>query len=187
MFITPGAETTTLRGGATGAVLWLVTNEPLLSFGHLAPRSGAEAAVEVVHYPATEIAMQLQRVVDASQNATTSGMALIFSSVRHEAARNIAPMLTLSLNTVPPGEHQRAHRHNAAAITLTLGGSGCYSMVGGKRCDWAPYATLVTPPGVPHSHHNPTVERAFFLIVQDGGLHYHARTMDFQFLEPIAP
>jgi gentisate 1,2-dioxygenase len=94
-------------------------------------------------------------------------------------------MLTLSLNTVPPGEHQRAHRHNSAAITLALNGGGCYSMVGGKRCDWSPFATLVTPPTEPHSHHNPTEARAMFLIVQDGGLHYHARTMGFEFLEPV--
>jgi hypothetical protein len=41
----------------------------------------------------------------------------------------------------------------------------------------------VTPPGAPHSHHNDGDRRALFLIVQDGGLHYHARTMGFSFLE----
>ncbi len=56
-------------------------------------------------------------------------------------------------------------------------------MVGGVRCDWSPFATLVTPPGAPHSHHNGGDSRALFLIVQDGGLHYHARTMGFEFLE----
>jgi hypothetical protein len=39
------------------------------------------------------------------------------------------------------------------------------------------------PPGEPHSHHNGGDVQARFLIVQDGGLHYHARTMGFQFLE----
>ncbi len=71
-----------------------------------------------------------------------------------EASRNIMPTLTLSLNTLPPGEHQRAHRHNSAAITLVLRGDDCFSMVDGQRCDWQPWATLVTPPGAPHSHHN---------------------------------
>ncbi len=42
----------------------------------------------------------------------------------------------------------------------------------------------MTPAGEPHSHHNPGAGRAQFLIVQDGGLHYRARTMDFAFLEP---
>ncbi len=122
-------------------------------------------------------------VVTAAQNATTSGIALIFSSDRQEKARNILPTLTLSLNTVPAGEQQRAHRHNSAAITLILKGENCHSMVGGEKCDWSPFATLVTPATEPHSHHNDSAERAMFLIVQDGGLHYHARTMGFTFLD----
>ena len=44
-------------------------------------------------------------------------------------------------------------------------------------------STLVTPAGDPHSHHNNGGVMAHFLIVQDGGLHYHARTMGFEFLE----
>ena len=59
-------------------------------------------------------------------------------------------------------------------------------MIGGARCAWTPFATLVTPATEPHSHHNEGDERAMFLIVQDGGLHYHARTMGFAFLEPQA-
>lgn len=183
VFLTPGGPDTSLAAGPDGAVLWLVSNEPQLAFEHLVPPDAATAAIEAVHYPAAEIAQQLQRVVEAGQNETTSGIALIFSSVRQEASRNIMPSLTLSLNTVPAGEHQRLHRHNSAAITLILQGESAYSMVGGLRCDWSPFATLVTPATEPHSHHNEGDERAMFLIVQDGGLHYHARTMGFSFLE----
>lgn len=183
VFVTPGGVEVQLSAGGDGAVLWFVSNEPQLSFDGLHPASGAQAPVETVHYPAAEIAAQLQRVVEALPNAATSGMALIFSSVRHEASRNIMPSLTLSLNTVPAGEQQPPHRHNSAAITLILRGEAAYSCVDGTRCDWSPFATLVTPPGAPHSHHNDGDERAMFLIVQDGGLHYHARTMGFTFLE----
>jgi gentisate 1,2-dioxygenase len=38
---------------------------------------------------------------------------------------------------------------------------------------------MITPPGTFHSHHNDGDEVALFLIVQDGGLYYHARTMGF--------
>jgi gentisate 1,2-dioxygenase len=186
VFLAPGGQVATLTAETEGAVLWVVTNEPQLAFDRLRPTVGADAPIEVVHYPAAEIEAQLGKVVDATQNGATSGIALIFSSARQEASRNIMPSLTLSLNTVPAGEHQRAHRHNSAAITLILKGESAYSMVGGARCDWSPFATLVTPAGEPHSHHNDDAERAMFLIVQDGGLHYHARTMGFSFLEPIA-
>jgi mannose-6-phosphate isomerase-like protein (cupin superfamily) len=185
VFLTPGGRTTTVTNlSDEAAVLWLVTNEPQLAFDRLRPVTGLDASVDVVHYAASEIARQLDRVVHATREATTSGTALIFSSDREEASRNIMPTLTLSLNTVPPGEHQRTHRHNSAAVTLILGGEGCYSIVGDRRCDWSPFATLVTPATDPHSHHNPSGERALFLIVQDGGFYYHARTMGFTFLEP---
>jgi gentisate 1,2-dioxygenase len=88
--------------------------------------------------------------------------------------------LTLSLNTLPPGDSQPAHRHNSAAITLIVDGDDCHSMVDGQAGPWQRWSTMVTPPGAAHSHHNGGDRRALFLIVQDGGLHYRARTMGFQ-------
>jgi len=183
----PGGPRYRLHGGAVGALLWLVGNQPQLAFDGSRPGLPPLAAIDVVHYPAAEIARQLELLFDAGSNDATSGQALIFSSERHEAARNVMPTLTLSLNTLPPQAAQRAHRHNSAAITLIVQGQGCHSMVAGRRCDWAPWSTTVTPPGAPHSHHNDGDERALFLIVQDGGLHYHARTMGFEFLAPATP
>ena len=182
VFVLPGGRIAIHRA-TERAVLWLVSNEPQLAVDSVAPRSPADGPIQPVHYPAAEIERQLGIVFGAAASDTTSGLALIFSSDRMEAGRNIMPTLTLSLNTLPPGEHQRAHRHNSAAITLVLRGDDCFSMVDGRRCDWRPWATLVTPPGAPHSHHNHGNGRALFLIVQDGGLHYHARTMEFAFLE----
>ena len=183
VMLTPASAPALLSAGDGGAVLWVVTNEPQLAFDGSLPPPADASPVEPVHYPAAEIAAQLGKVVSAAQKATTSGIALIFSSERQEKSRNILPALTLSLNTVPAGEQQRAHRHNSAAITLILKGDDCYSMVGGEKCAWLPFATLVTPATEPHSHHNDSDARAMFLIVQDGGLHYHARTMGFAFLE----
>lgn len=162
------------------AVLWLVSNEPMLAFEHLATDA---ARVPAVHYPAAEIERQLAIIGACRTNPGTSGLAVIFSSDGLEAWRNITPSLTLSLNTLPPGEHQRAHRHNSVAVTLALQGEACHSMVGGAKHDWIIGSTMVTPPGEPHSHHNNGAVQARFLIVQDGGLHYHARTMGFEFLE----
>jgi quercetin dioxygenase-like cupin family protein len=176
VFLTTGEPGCRITADAGGALLWVVTNEPQLALDGSQPA----ALFAPVHYPAAEIAEQLGRVYAASRNAETSGMALIFCSAAMEASRNILPSLTLGLNAVPAGEQQPAHCHNAAALTLILAGERCYSMVGGARCDWSPFATLVTPAGVPHSHHNDSAARAQFLIVQDGGLHHHARTMDFR-------
>lgn len=175
-----------LPGGAVtlhareDAVLWLVGNEPMLAFEGLRP--GATAAAPV-HVPAAEIERQLALIGACTSNDSTAGLALIFSSDGLEAWRNLTASMTLSLNTLPPRESQRAHRHNAAAITLVLQGENCHSRIAGEARAWSLGNTLVTPPGEPHSHHNGGDVQARFLIVQDGGLHYHARTMGFEFLE----
>ncbi|WP_299785261.1 cupin domain-containing protein [Ramlibacter sp.] len=173
-----GGGALTLTAGLTGAVLWVVTDEPLLAFGGLLPARGTAC----VHYPADEIARQIRIIEQATPDEDTSGRALIFSHETLEASRNLLSVLTLSLNTLPPGEAQPAHRHSSAAITLVVQGKDCHSEVGGKQGPWQPWTTLVTPPRAPHSHHNGGTRRAEFLIVQDGGLHYQARTMGFEFL-----
>ena len=162
----------------TDALLWAVDDAPLLTLHGAAPGRLAQP----VHYPAAEITRQLDLLATTRSNDATSGLALIFSGDGLEDSRNILPNLTLSLNTLPPGEAQRAHRHNSAAVTLVVQGTACHSTVDGEACPWRRWSTLVTPPGAPHSHHNAGSQRALFLIVQDGGLHYHARTMAFTFL-----
>lgn len=162
------------------AVLWLVTNEPMLAFEGLEPKG---ASAPAVHYPAAEIERQIAIIGACGTNDATSGLAVIFSSAGLEAWRNITPTLTLSLNTLPPGASQRAHRHNSVAVTLALQGEDCHSRVAGEAHPWSIGNTLVTPAGDPHSHHNNGTVQARFLIVQDGGLHYHARTMGFEFLD----
>ena len=183
----PGGPHYRLHGGACGALLWIVGNQPQLAFDGSLPAPPARATMALVHYPAAEIERQLTRLYEAGTNADTSGRALIFSSERQQASRNLMPTLTLGYNTLPPQAEQRAHRHNSAAITLIIQGQACHSRVAGQRCDWAPWSTMVTPPGAPHSHHNEGAGRALFLIVQDGGLHYHARTMGFEFLPSASP
>lgn len=184
VMVLPGGTPVEHRaGGGTAAVLWSVTNEPALAFERLNPPAAGMAAVEPVHYPAAEIDRQVAVLQALPAAADQAGVALIFSAERTADSRNAMPSLTLALNTLAPGRHQRAHRHNAAAITLSVEGEGCFSMIDGHRIDWSPFATMVTPPGEAHSHHNQGTGLARFLIVQDGGWHYHARTMGFAFVE----
>jgi quercetin dioxygenase-like cupin family protein len=179
LFTLPGGVPYRIESAAD-AVLWIAGNDPLLAFEAL--RAPETALTGLVHYPAAEIAAQLARLDAIPPGPGQSGLGLIFSSDQREAARNVLPSLTLSLNTLPPGEFQPPHRHNAVAVMLVVQGEGCYSLIDGQRVDWSPWATMVTPPGAVHSHHNDGGRRADFLIVQDGGLHQHARTMDFAFV-----
>jgi gentisate 1,2-dioxygenase len=183
VFCLPGGGETRHVAGGEDCVLWLITNEPQLAFEHLEPAPLDKAVTGAVHYPAGEIRQQLGRVQDKLAGQKIAGLALIFSSTQQARRRNILPTLTLAMNQLPPGDSQRPHRHNSVAGTLNIPSKGCYSMIDGKRVDWQPYAVMVTPPADVHSHHNDGEETMTCLIVQDGGLHYHCRTMDFRYAD----
>ncbi|MEI7783921.1 MAG: hypothetical protein WCK08_06020 [Betaproteobacteria bacterium] len=182
VFILPGGQPYS-HSAASDAVLWLVTNEPQLAFEALQPPAPGQAPTDLVHYTADEIARQLKMLQDIGRDEATAGIAVLFSSEHQEASRNVMPTLTLALNALPPGTSQRAHRHNAAAVMLLIQTEGAYSLMDGRRKNWVPWATTVTPPQSVHSHHNDGQKQAVFLVVQDGGLFYHLRTMGFAFAE----
>ncbi len=183
VFCLPGGGETVHVAGDEDCVLWSITNEPQLAFEHLEPAPPDKAVTGAVHYPAEEIRQQLARVQDKLAGQKIAGLALIFSSTEQERRRNILPSLTLAMNQLPPGNSQRPHRHNSVAVTLNIACQGCYSMIDGNRVDWQPFAAMVTPPADVHSHHNEGDETMTCLIVQDGGLHYHCRTMDFRYAD----
>ena len=183
VFCLPGGGATRHRAGDRDCVLWSISNEPQLAFEHLEPAPPENAVTGAVHYPAAEIEQQLARVAAKLAGTKIAGLALMFSSTDQEHRRNVLPTLTLGMNQLPPGDSQRPHRHNSVAVTLNIRCKGCYSMIDGRRVDWQPHAVMVTPPAEVHSHHNDGDETMTCLIVQDGGLHYHCRTMDFRFAD----
>ncbi len=181
-FCLPGGVSASHQAGASDCVLWIVTNEPELAFERARPPASGEAPIEAVHYPAEEIRHQLDLIHRMPPEKVLPGKAVNFASVALEKRRTALPSLTLAMNSLLPGESQRAHRHNSVAVTLVVQGTNCYSLVNGARIDWERHAVMVTPPGDAHSHHNEGDEMALFLIVQDGGLHYHCRTMGFSYV-----
>jgi len=181
--VLPGGVPHDHTAGLEDAVLWIVTNEPQLAFETLRAPAPGHAPSEIVHYRAEEITRQIELLYDVGRSEQTAGSALIFSAERQEATRNILPTLTLAMNSLPGGAVQRPHRHNAVAVSLVIRGDRCFSMMDGRRKDWAPWATTITPPVAVHSHHNGGNEQALFLIVQDGGIFYHTRAMGFEFAE----
>ena len=183
IFVTPGGCEQNHLAVDGHAVLWVVTNEPLLAFEQLQAPAEGFAPTEVVHYPADEIDRQIELIYETGRDEEIAGSALILSSTMQEASRNVLPTLTVAMNSLPPSVTQRPHRHNSVAVSLVIKGENCYSMIDGERKDWAPWATTITPPVSVHSHHNDGDEQAMFLIVQDGGIFYHARAMGFEFVD----
>jgi gentisate 1,2-dioxygenase len=182
VFCLPGGVPIELVSGAADSVLWIATNEPQLAFEHVAPPALEDRLVEPAHFPAATIAQESDRArAKLAGDPTVAGLAVVFATERLADRRNISPSLTLAMNQLEPGGMQTAHSHNSVAVSLVVEGERCYSVVDHTRKDWAPFVTMVTPPGSVHSHHNPGTRPAHWLIVQDGGFYYHCRTMGFRF------
>ena len=180
VFHLPGGFAVT-HAAARDSLLYVITNEPELAFEHCRPPAPGAAPIEAVHYPADDVRRELDKIAALPADKVGAGRALSFANASLEKARTCLPSFTLAMNSLLPGESQRAHRHNAVAVTLIVSGESCYSMVGGRRVAWQPHAVMITPPADAHSHHNDGDHLALFLIVQDGGLHYHTRTMGFSY------
>ncbi len=183
LLVLPGGVAQTHSADGTDAVLWIVTNEPQLAFENLRAPAAGEAPTDAVHYTGAEIRRQIDMLYDIGRNEEIAGSALIFSAERQEATRNILPTLTAAMNSLPAGAVQRPHRHNSVAVSLVINGENCFSLIDGQRKDWSPFATTITPPVSVHSHHNGGDKQALFLIIQDGGIYYHARAMGFEFTD----
>jgi gentisate 1,2-dioxygenase len=179
-FCVPGGSTVRHRAAAD-TVLWVATNEPQLQFEGLRPPGPGAAPIQPAFYPMAEIRRRLLEVYLDPRGAAMPGKSVNLGNVALEGSRTTTPSFTLAVNSLLPGEAQRGHRHNAVAVTLVLAGEGCYSLIDGERVDWEPDTVMITPPAAFHSHHNDGRELALFLIVQDGGVYYHCRTMGFSF------
>lgn len=166
---------------ADDCVLYVVTDEPALAFAHVMPAAPEAAPIAPVHYPAPLIAAQVDALSRRQMGPDTAGRALFLTSDRMLRERTCLPSLTLTLNVVLPGERQRPHKHNAAAIVFVTKQGSVRSRIGGRSFPWTQNAVLITPPNAVHSHENDGRETAIALIVQDGGLHYHCRTMGFAY------
>ncbi len=160
LFVLPGGFAHNYTAGSEDAVVWLVANEPQLAFENLQSPAQGTAPTGVVHYPAAEIERQIGIIDSVGRNESAPGSALIFSSDTNEASRNALPTLTVAMNYLPPGITQRPHRHNSVAVSRVIRGENCFSTIDGKRKDWAPWCTTITPPVSIHSHSNHGDEQA---------------------------
>ena len=177
IFCLPGGVPISFVSGEEDSILWLVSNEPQFTFERCVPPEIGSSLVKATHFPADEIAGELGKL--AGREYGEGGSAVILSSENLERRRGLSPTLTLSMNQLRAGATQPPHRHNSVAVSLIVNGPNCYSMVDGVKMDWLPWSTVVTPPGSVHSHHSEDENGAHWLIVQDGGLYNHCRTMGF--------
>jgi len=181
VFCLPGTSAT--RHEATEhSVLLCVTNEPEISFARVrAPDVASNSAILPAFFCGKRIDQSLGVVHGREGPQKTAGKSVIFSTTPMASMKTILPSLTAAINSLEVGGDQRPHRHNAAALTLSIEGEGVHSMVGDQRIDWIPFGLMVTPPSALHSHHNrgPRMMKSF--VIQDGALYYQLRNPGFSY------
>jgi gentisate 1,2-dioxygenase len=181
VFCFPGGSLSTHEAGRQDALLFCVTNEPLLAFERLRPPAPGAAAVQTTRWPAPEIERRLQKVYRRPITDNSTGTFVQFATRGTLPSSATIPTINVSVNTLAAGGDQRPHRHNGVAVTLAIEGEGVYSMIGGQRCDWSSGAAQITPAALLHSHHNRGPRRMRSLVIQDEGLHNYTRTPGFSF------
>jgi len=180
LFCLPGGGTLThAPKDDRAAVLYVVSDAPLLHFLAVEPTAHTRSPIEPVLYRADRLTAELEALRKKDMAPDAAGRAIFLTSRSMRAQATCFPDLTLTLNTVLPGERQTPHRHNAAALVYILEGGPVVSRIGNQDFPWDQDSVLLTPPMDVHSHHNGGEHWATALIVQDGGLHYHTRTMGF--------
>jgi gentisate 1,2-dioxygenase len=181
VFMLPGVQAATHHATSKRALLYALSDEPLLKYAGLFPRSDGPAATGAVLYTREEIDRHLDIQYAREADPDDAGKAVIFSTASTRGFGTTTPVLTVNVNTLPAGADQRAHRHNPAALTLSVDGDDVYSVVDDTRVDWQPSGVLVTPPGALHSHHSRGPKPMRSIVVQDSGIFFHARITGFRF------
>jgi gentisate 1,2-dioxygenase len=174
----PGGESA--HRASADALLFGVSDEPILAFNGLQPAPGRQA-VKPTHWAASEIDRHFQRVFARPRTPETTGCSVMFSCHEFAPGYNTTPMINTAINTLEAGGDQRPHRHNGVAVTLAIEGEGVHSMIEDTRVDWSNGAAQITPASLLHSHHNRGSKRMRSFVIQDEGLHYYTRTPGFSF------
>jgi gentisate 1,2-dioxygenase len=190
LFVLPGGSRTE-HEASTAAVLYHVTDEPLLAYLGVAP---TRRRFEPTLFSGAALAAELERVASEPDASSRNRIAVLLGTAEQAQTLTVTHTLWAMLGLVPVGAVQKAHRHQSVALDLVVDCQpGCYTLVGElvdpvsreivdpRRVDWVPGAAFITPPGLWHSHHNESGHEARILPIQDAGLHTHLRSLDIRF------
>jgi len=190
LFVLPGGSRAE-HVASSAAVLYHVTDEPLLAYLGVAP---IRRRFQPTLFSRAELASELERVASEPDASSRNRIAVLLGTAEQTQTLTVTHTLWAMLGLVPVDAVQKPHRHQSVALDLVVDCQpGCYTLVGDQvdpgsgqivdpqRVDWEPGAAFITPPGLWHSHHNESGHEARILPIQDAGLHTHLRSLDIRF------
>lgn len=191
-FVLPSGCQTEHRATEDATLYW-ITDEPLLRFLGVAPTT---RRFQPTRFPAARVRTELAAIEAAPHATERNRLAVLLNTSPNDRAQTVTHVLWAMFGALPAGAVQRPHRHQSVALDLVgKCEPGCYTLVGRsiddageivdpERIDWEPDGAFVTPPGLWHAHHNESGAPAWFVPIQDAGLHTYLRTLDIRFAPP---
>ncbi len=191
-FVLPAATTAVHTGGAAaGAVLYRVTDSPLLAY---LGATATDARFAPTLYAGAEVSGRLAEIEREPASRDRNRISVLLGNAATPQTLTVTHTLWAMFGVLPAGRVQRPHRHQSVALDLiTACAPGCYSLIGEEideagaivdpaRVDWEEGGAFVTPPGLWHSHHNESGSSAYLVPIQDAGLHTYLRSLDIRFV-----
>ena len=188
--VLPAGCTSHHTAGGARALLYRVTDAPLLAYLGVAPGAARFAPTR---YDGATARARLAEVEAHPDAASRNRVSILLGNAAHPRTMTVTHTLWAMLGVLPADRVQRPHRHQSVALDLiTECAPGCYTLVGHEvdghgrivdpvRVEWESAGAFVTPPGLWHSHHNESGRPARLVPIQDAGLHTYLRSLDIRF------
>ena len=151
-----GSDRADAGDGASSALLYRVTDAPLLRYLGAAPVRPRFAPTRFDGATARARLAEVERDPAAAERSRVS---LLLGNTATPQTLTVTHTLWAMLGVLPVGRVQRPHRHQSVALDLiTACAPGCYSLLGSRldpdgaivdpvRVDWEAEGAFVTPPG----------------------------------------
>lgn len=189
LFVLPAGATPELTAESDGILYW-VHDAPLLHYLGAAP---LRPRFRPTHYPAEWLRRELRAIAAGPGSVGENRVSVLLGNRALPTTRTVTHTLWAMFGMVSARDTQAPHRHQSVALDLIVEAPpGCYTLVGRElddnghihtpqRVDWEPGGVFITPPGLWHSHVNESDQPAYFLPIQDAGLHAFLRSLDIRF------
>lgn len=135
-------------------------------------------ASPALHWPWKTVEAELEKLESLGQDYTGRRLYLLYNPATGRT-NGTTPSFFATMTIRPAGIIDRPHRHVSAAINYYFRGSG-YSVVAGKRYEWASGDLMLSAPGWAVHNHASRDERVYELTVQDQPLNISMESLIWQ-------
>lgn len=157
LFVVPASNEQMKHSASLDTAIYWIHDEPLLKYLGVKP---CENKFQTTLFRKEKMLAEVERIKHqpGAEHRNRLGI-LLGNKITEDNTKTLTHTLWSLLNTLPPGDAQRPHRHNSVALDLCVhaSGKGVYTLMGPElgddgwvknpiRCDWITGSVFSTPP-----------------------------------------